>query len=171
MTTDWGTELSVCGTVNHKLCWQLIYFTTTLLVSYYKLPQRHLLPQAPEAAGRACQGGLRGDREAPEALVDILHLASDAAHPNGAVPPPCVSSTCLLHNAWKCKPELVSLKYFICLLLAPRRSVSLCHLLYFIEGKCNNRLHKQPIGDHPPCRGSPLLMRHWCIHDSTISTH
>lgn len=91
MTKDWGTELSVCGTVN-------LFYNYSISVLLQK-PQRHLLPQAPEAAGRACQGGLRVDQEGLEALVDILHLAYDAAHPNGAVPPPCVSSTCLLHNA------------------------------------------------------------------------
>ncbi len=78
-----------------------------MLSIYWAALHRHnykALPQDPEAAGQACQAGLQVDQEAP---VDTLRLVYDVAHPSGgaAAPPPYVSSTCLLHIAWKYKPH------------------------------------------------------------------
>lgn len=65
------------------------------MLSHYRYNQK-ALPQDPEAAGQACQGGLQVNLEAP---VDTLRLAYDVGLPSGAALPPHVSSTYLLHNA------------------------------------------------------------------------
>lgn len=61
---------------------------------------RKALPQAPEAA---CQAELRADQEGPGVPEGTPRRAYGDGHPSGAVPPPYVSNTCLLHSAWKYK--------------------------------------------------------------------